>query len=139
MGKQQDQVKLSGFDYQLIQGELHDDWKPPAARSHRWSHPKEVVFELTMPPGTTGKLKLHFVDGGLAGDVKQKLTVAGNFIGEYEGFIGTGKHVEVPITAANTREGKLRVSIEAVSKAACVSTVELLHPAPKNPPATSPQ
>ncbi|MBY0526851.1 MAG: serine/threonine protein kinase [Gemmataceae bacterium] len=128
-GKQQDQIKREGFDYKLIQGSHHDGWG--AVKSHCWHHGKELRFEVTVPPGTPGVLRLWFVDGD---DLKrkQRLVVQGVSRGEFQGFAFVGEQVDVRLSAADTSTGKIDVSLHNLNPAvnAVVSSIEFL-PTPR--------
>ncbi len=126
-GTRQDERVEQGYGYQLIQGTPFDGWPAAAAKVHAWTDPKQVRFEIKLPANTTGTLRLHFVDGD-ARDRKQKVLVAGKPLVDVEGFAGTGKSLEVPIAAADSRAGKVEVALQNLNPAttAAISTVEFI-------------
>ena len=66
--------------------------------------------ELTVPPGTTGTLRLLLLDS-MRGYRKERLVVQGKTIGEYANFGSPGKEVAVPISAKDAKSGKISLSI----------------------------
>jgi hypothetical protein len=130
-GKQQDELLSRGFGYKLLQGTAFDGWAKTATRTHCWYDARQVRFELSVPRGTTGMLRLLFVDAdGLKR--KQRAIVLGKVRGEFENFGGVGKTLEVALTAADTRAGKIEVTLENLNATAnaVVSAVEII-PAPR--------
>jgi hypothetical protein len=129
----QEAVKLPGYGYRLIQGNYFDSFPASAPRTYCW-FAKELRFEVTVPTGTAGTLRLHFVDGRNQG-LRQRLLVESVVIGDYEDFGGPGKYVEVPIAAADTADGKFEVVIQRLpggtnSPGALVSLVEFMEGKP---------
>src|SRR5207302_10460906 len=103
-GKQQDEVALPGFACKLLQGGPFDGWPAGAARRHCWQDPKAVRFEVTVPKGTAGTLRLQFVDGDAKGR-RQQVTVQGKARGRVEGFTGPGKTLDRVLTPAEVAAG----------------------------------
>jgi hypothetical protein len=127
----QDEVISQGFGYKLVQGASFDGWAKTATRTHCWYDAKLLRFELSVPPGKPVTVRLLFVDGdGLKR--KQRVVLQGMRRGDFEGFGGPGKKLEVALTAADTRAGKIEVVVENLNPAAnaVVSTVELIPAAP---------
>jgi tRNA A-37 threonylcarbamoyl transferase component Bud32 len=117
------------YSYQLMQGAPWDSWPVvPPAKSYCWFDSNTLQFELRMPPRTVGILRLYFFDGD-ANLRRQRLTVQGRNQGVFKEFATAEKIVEVPISAEDTRLGRIEVKIENVSPAAncVVSTVEFLE------------
>jgi hypothetical protein len=132
-GKQQDELLEKGFGYRLLQGEPLDGWPAGVGSTHRWQDPKEVRFELTMPPKTGGTLRLHFVDGD-GQKRRQRVVVQGKPRGDVEGFDGPGKTLEVALSPAEVAGGRVEVAVRNLNPggSAAVSAVELVpaRPAP---------
>jgi hypothetical protein len=126
-GKQQDELLDKGFGYKLLQGQPLDGWPAGAGRGHRWQDPKEVRFELTLPPKTGGTLRLYLVDGENQ-KRRQRVVVGGKPRGDVEGFGGPGKTLEVSLTAAEVAGGRVEVSVRNLNPggSAVVSTVEFV-------------
>jgi serine/threonine-protein kinase len=117
------------YGYQLTQGAPWDLWRvTPPAKSYCWFSSTELHFQLKVPPRTPGVLRLTFFDGD-SNRRKQRLTVQGRDQGVFTDFSVAEKIVEVPISADDTRLGRIDVKIENVSSAAncVVSTVEFLE------------
>lgn len=116
----QTEVLERGYGYQLLQGELHDGWGAPAAKSHAWHSGGEVRFLLRLPPGTTGKLRMHFVcDNNTR---KHRVQIQGKQVGEeISMYAGQGKWVDVPI-GSELRAGTVEVTLRGHFPA--VSTIE---------------
>jgi hypothetical protein len=126
-GKQQDELIFPKFGYKLVKGGSFAGWPKGEVKTHCWYDPKEVRFELVVPPRTTGTLRLFFVDGGDA-KRKQRISVQGKARGDLASFAGPGKKLEVLLTAAEVISGKVDVSVENLNLAAnaVVSTVEFI-------------
>jgi serine/threonine protein kinase len=128
MGKQQEEVMLPGYGYELLQGKIWDDWAPPATTSYAWYDDACLVFRLKVPPGEGGTLRLRFVDGDQQ-NRKQRLLIGGKRFSEIEDFGGAGKQLEVPVSSRDTKDGTIDVAIENLTPGrlnAVVSVVELL-------------
>jgi len=125
-GKEQDQTKKRGYDYKLLQGEAFDGWDGNAAvKSHCWADAKEVRFEVTLPPGTPGVLRLWFVDGDKM-KRKQRLIVQGTPRGDFDNFEFVGTRTDIKLSAADTNKGKIEVTIQNLNPAinAVISALE---------------
>jgi hypothetical protein len=126
-GKQQDDIVSRGYGYKLVRGTAFDGWPAAAAATHCWQDAQEVRFEVQVPPGTAGTLRLRLVDGD---DKKrrQKVSVQGKALGEFDNFAGPGKTVEAPVAAADVPGGKIEVVLQNLNPAAtaAVSAVEFL-------------
>lgn len=116
----------NGYGYKVNQAELHDEWPPPATKTHCWVHPQEIRFDVFVPKDSRGMMRLHFVDGS-AESRRQKLIVQGKEIGQYENFGGDGRRVDVLLTPAETRTGKIEVAIQNLKgdSNVVVSSVEI--------------
>jgi serine/threonine protein kinase len=124
----QTEVLQRGYGYQLVQGDLHDGWGPPVIKSHAWVHGDEVRFLLRVPTATTGVVRLHFVTESDAR--RQRLYLNGKPVGDViEKFGGGGKHVEVPLSFSDLRDGRAEIGIRNLvmpGSSAVVSTVEFV-------------
>jgi hypothetical protein len=116
-GKAQGERVAKGYGYKLQRGTAFDGWPRTASRSYAWVDARAVTFELTLPPGTPGTLRLVFVNGDNRRR-KQKVTVQGKDRGVIENFAGAGKELEVTLMAADTKTGKVAVSVTALNPAA---------------------
>src|SRR5581483_2681545 len=74
MGKDQDTKALKGYAYKLVQGTAFDGWPASSGKTHAWTDPKLVRFEIAVPAEKLGTLRLHFVDGDNSKRL-QKVTV----------------------------------------------------------------
>jgi hypothetical protein len=126
-GKLQDELVLKGYGYKLLQGAAFAGWPKTAARTYCWYDARLLRFEVTVPPATAGILRLHLVDGDNL-QRKEKVTVQGQPRGDFEAFGGAGKKLDVALTAADTRVGKIDVVLQNLNPAvnAVVSTVEFI-------------
>jgi hypothetical protein len=133
-GKNQEELISKGYGYSLLQGSLFDAWAKTAGKTHAWVDAKEVRFELAVPPGTAGTLRLFFVDGD-SRKRKLRVTVQAKARGDVEGFGMAGKKWEIKLTAADTKAGKVEVMVQTLNPAASavLSTLEFI-PAPTEPP-----
>lgn len=129
-GAQQDEVVGSGHGSKLLQGTPFDGWPAGAGASHAWIDPKAVRFEVTLPPGSAGTLRLLFVDGDNL-KRKQKLTVQGKAISDVDAFGGAGKIVDVPVSKDDSKSGKIEVTVQNLNPtgSAAISSV-VFTPAP---------
>lgn len=114
------EVLQPGYGWQLLEGTWHDGWSPPTAKSHCWHHAAQVRFQLRLPPGTTGKLRMHFVcDNNTR---KHRVLVQGKPVGdEVSMYGGPGKWVDIPI-GSEFRGATLEVTL--VGHHPAVSTIE---------------
>jgi serine/threonine-protein kinase len=112
-----------GYDFRLVQGSHYTGWNHPL-RTHCWHDAVELRFHIVLPPGTPGTLRLFCLDADAAGR-KQKIMVAGKLVAEIEKFNNDGKLIEATLSAEQTRDGKIEVSIQNLgSTNAVISTVE---------------
>jgi hypothetical protein len=126
-GKEQEVLVGKGYGYKLVQGTAVDDWPKTAGKTHRWQDAKQLRLELQLPPGTAGTLRLHLVEGdGVAR--REKVTIRGRSVGEFTGFGTTGRAVEIAVTMADSKDGKVEVALENLlpSGTAVVSAIEFL-------------
>jgi len=129
-GDKQKELAKSGYDCRLTQGFNFDGWGG-ALKSHCWADPKEVRFEVTVPPGTAGGLRMLLLDGDTK-TRKQSLMVQGKPIGSYEKFNNAGELITVPLSAEETRTGKIEVVLRNLGPInAVISTVEFLPARPR--------
>jgi hypothetical protein len=124
-GKQQDELVTAGYGYKLIQGTSLSNWPQTAAKTHCWQDPKELTFEVTLPAGTPGTLRLFFVDGD---EQKRRaiFTVQGKEVGRVSMVGRQGQLVDVPIATGDTKDGKIAVVLKNLNPtgSAVVSTIE---------------
>lgn len=122
---QQDEVVGNGYTYKLVQGTPFDGWPAAAGKTHCWLDAKTVTFEVNVPPGTPGTLRLLFVDGDDQ-KRKQKLTVSGKPIADFDAFAIAGKFAVITLTKEETKSGKIEISLTNLNPTgnAVVSTIE---------------
>lgn len=114
-----------GYGVELLQVSKHDGWAPKFPRSYCWYHDPELKFKLQIPEGTTGTLRMLFVDGN-GSERRQRIVVEGREIADIEAF-GAGVTVAVPIRSADTADGTIEVTvIKQGALNAAVSVVEFL-------------
>lgn len=129
-GTQQDEVVANGYAYRLVQGTPFDGWPTAGGKTHAWLDAKAVVFEVTVPPGMAGTLRLLFVDGDKQ-NRKHKLTVGGKPIADFDQFTTAGKFAVLTLSKEDAKSGKIEVSLTNLNpmSSAAVSLVEFI-PAP---------
>ncbi len=127
-GKAQYQTLGPGFGYKLVQGTNVDSGK-----SHAWSDAKEVRFEVTLPPGAWGTLRLEFVDADRK-QRSQKISVQAKVREETKEFAG-GKKLDVILFPDDVKTGKIEVAVQNLNPAstAVVSAVAF-YPVPGGKP-----
>jgi hypothetical protein len=127
MGKLQDEVIARGYGYKLLQGTPFNGWAATATKTHCWYDAKLVRFEVTVPAGTAGTLRLLFVDGDNL-KRKQRVTVLGKVRGDFEAFGGPGKKLELALTPMDTKPGKIDLTLQNLNPAAnaVISTIEFV-------------
>ncbi len=117
-----------GFSYRLLRGTRWASWPATAGKRYCWYDGREVRFEVTVPPGTSGVLRLLLVDG-LGWKRQEKVIVQDRPRGTHE-LTPTGTAVEVVLTAAETSKGKIEVVLQDTLNGprsyAMVSQVEFL-------------
>jgi hypothetical protein len=102
-----------GWDFRLVEAQPIND---SIARIEGWpsgswrSIGGLLEAQLLCPKRTSGTLKLFLLDGDKAGR-KENVTVAGRLIGEYAN-LEKGKWVEAPISAADSAEGVIPITIK---------------------------
>lgn len=126
-GKAQEAKLDKGYGYKLVQGKPSEGWPAPAARSHAWMDPKQVKFEISVPAEMPGVLRLHLVDGDATGR-RLKIVIQGRGLPEVKEFKGDGKWLELPLSSAETKAGKIEVVIETLDpkQSAVVSGAEFV-------------
>ncbi|MCI0459955.1 MAG: hypothetical protein L0Z62_23640 [Gemmataceae bacterium] len=130
-GKQDGRVE-KGYGYQLLQGMSFDGWPDSAACKHCWQDPKLLRFELTLPEGTGGTLRLYCVDGD-GKKRKQTVSVQGKARGTVEAFEGIGTILEIILPAAEVPSGRVEVTVQPLppGTTAVVSGIEFVPSAKK--------
>ena len=129
---EQSDVIVKGYNWRLDSAEISENWGAAnSVKPHVWQHQDRIVFRLRMPPGTAGKLRMLLNDPDKAnGGRKVKLLIDDKaVINEFAGYDGPkGKWAEYNLTAADTKTGEVRVTLENLNKAtkATVSTIEFL-------------
>jgi len=126
-GKLQEAKVGKGYGFKLIQGKPIDGWPATVAKPHAWIDPKLVRCEISLPAETPGLVRLHLVDGDAVGR-KCKVTIQGRPLPSVEGFGGPGKRVELSLSSAETKMGKIEIAIESLDPktSAVVSTIEFV-------------
>lgn len=126
-GKEQADVVSPGYAYKLARGTAFDGWPASAAATHCWQDPQEVRFEVQVPDGVGGTLRLRLVDGD-GQKRREKVTVQGKALGEFDNLGAAGKTVEAAVAAADVKGGKIEVVLQNLNPAgtAVVSTVEFV-------------
>ena len=116
-----------GFSYRRIQADHFDGWPPTGLKTYCWFHGQRMQFEISVPPGTGGFLRLFCYDADSA-QRKQRVRVAqANFSEEIEKFNGAGKTIELHLTPQQLKDGKIDVTIDNLGPVnAVISTVEFL-------------
>ncbi len=133
-GKKEVDVRAQGYDCRLIQGFRFDGWPGTALRTHCWTDNKQLRFEVTVPSGKEGVLSLWLVDGDNIGR-KERISVQGRMIGEYSGFGPLGVEVTAPLSAEDTRSGKVNVSVTNLGPATTTAVVSTVAFTPQAIPA----
>jgi serine/threonine-protein kinase len=129
-GRRQGEVRLQSpqYSYTILAGKPWDNWRvEPPKKSYCWFGNNLLHFEVRVPPRTAGVLRLTFFDGD-SNQRAQRLTVQGRERGEFRDFFLAEKVIDVPLTADDTRAGRIDVKIERLGTAnAVVSAVEFLE------------
>ncbi|MBL8797569.1 MAG: serine/threonine protein kinase [Planctomycetia bacterium] len=116
-----------GYSIRRISGETYSDWPLTALKSHCWYHSSQVQFEITVPPGTGGFLRLLCFDADNAGRKERVRVAQANFTQEIENFGGEGKLIELHLTPQQLKDGKIEVAIDNLGPVnAVISRVEFL-------------
>ena len=102
----------NGWDFVLKKGYAFCGWPWATEVNHCWADFDSVEFDVICPKGASGTLKLFIIDGdNFLGGRKQSITAAGKLIGEHENF-QSGRWVEIPISAADTADGRIPVVVK---------------------------
>lgn len=126
-GTQEVERAQNGYSYRRIQGDNFDAWPETALRTHCWFHDKQVQFEVTVPPGASGYLRLLCYDPDSEQRKQRVRIVQAGFSEEFEKFGGMGKVIELHLTAQQLQGGKIEVIIDNLGPVnAVISTVEFL-------------
>jgi hypothetical protein len=126
-GTRQDEAIWRGFGYKATRATVWDGWPASAPRTHCWVDQEKLEFQVKVPPGTPGLLRLYFLDADNTGR-KQRLFVQGKDQGEFAKFAGAGQWAKVKLTPADTKSGTVDVVIQNLNPAtfAVVSTIEFV-------------
>lgn len=99
-----------GWDFQFKHGYgyyAYNGWSTQV--NYCWADYDSLQFDITCPKQSAGTLKLFIIDGdNFQGGRKESISVSGKLIGEYENF-QTGQWIDVPITASDTKAGRISV------------------------------
>jgi len=96
-----------GWDFVFRKGYAFSGW--PTEVNHCWADYDALEFDIICPAGAAGTVRLFLLDGdNFAGGRRQSVSVAGRLVGEYPDF-QAGRWIEVPVSAADTAEGRLPV------------------------------
>jgi hypothetical protein len=126
-GKQELERGQPGFTYRRIQGDLFDDWAPTGLKTHCWYNGQRLQFQIDVPPGTGGFLRLFCYDADSAQRKQRVEVVQAKYAEEIEKFNGAGKTIELHLTPQQLKDGKIDVTIDNLGPVnAVISTVEFL-------------
>ena len=103
-----------GYAFELVQGDRRNTWPKTCPLNHCWYHDNKIVFNIRVPKQQTGTLRLTFVAGSHP-DRKQKYAVEGKHTGMLSAF-AAGRNVDVPISAADSADGRVHVEITPTSR-----------------------
>jgi hypothetical protein len=118
-GSQQTEVAWPGYGYKLLHGGLHEGWTTTKT-SHCWHHDKEVRFRITLPPGTSGQLRLFFTCDN---DTRRhRTTVQSRVIGDVDHY-KSGKWHETQVVATG-KDGAVEVLLQGHYPA--IGTIEFI-------------
>jgi hypothetical protein len=82
----------------------------PAAVYHARASEKQVEIELKVPAGAAGKVRVFIIDADkFKGGRKEAISIAGKEVGAFDNFVA-GKWIEQPLTADDTRSGKVIIT-----------------------------
>jgi hypothetical protein len=126
-GKDQSDAVSRGYGYKLLRGTPFDGWPATAAATYCWQDAQEVRFEVQVPDGVGGTLRLRLLDGD-GQKRREKVSVGGKALGDFDGFAGAGKTVEAAVAAAEVKGGKIEVVVQNLNPAgtAVISMVEFV-------------
>ena len=129
-GKEQEAKLEKGYAYKLIQGAPGE--MKAGFNKDVWADPKVIRFELSVPPETPGLVRLYFLNGDSVSR-QQQITVQGRAFPPFDGFGGGGKRYSFPLGPAETKMGKIEVTIQNMlpTGTAVVSTVEFIPILPR--------
>jgi len=126
-GKQELERAQPGYGIRRIQGDLFDGWSPAGLKTHCWFNGQRLQFEITVPPGTGGFLRLFCYDADSAQRKQRVEVVQAKYAEEIEKFNGAGKTIELHLTPQQLKDGKIDVTIDNLGPVnAVISTVEFL-------------
>lgn len=126
-GKQEMELAQPGYSIRRIQGDRFDDWSPAGLKTHCWYHGQRLQFEITVPPGTGGFLRLFCYDADTAQRKQRVEVVQAKYAEEIAKFNGAGKTIELHLTPQQLKDGKIDVTIDNLGPVnAVISTVEFL-------------
>jgi hypothetical protein len=113
-----------GFAAEVKAGYAYAGWDLPVY--HCRADENEVQIELSVPPGTAGKLRLFVIDPDrFQGGRKQTVHVAGKALGAVEDF-AQGRWLECEVSPEQTKNGKVLIQATNTLKGAnaVISIVE---------------
>lgn len=103
--------QAEGFGYS-VEGTIYR-WDETTAVWYRDKDP--LLLHVRVPAGATGVLALYLAAGGRA----EKIALDGNLVGTFSDF-GGGMWVPLPVSAAESADGSLEVTVELVAGANAV-------------------
>jgi hypothetical protein len=109
-GRPKQEILLAepGFSAKCPQGFAWSGW--PADVYHARADNQQVQIELSVPPGSAGKVRVFIIDPDeFQGGRQETLAIAGKNAGTFDKFVD-GKWIERPLTADDTRTGKITVT-----------------------------
>lgn len=108
----EDEFLADGWDFVLRRGYSFQGHPWTTKINHCWADPESLEFDIVCPKRSAGTLKLYILDGdNFRGGRKQSVSVCGRLIGEYSDF-QQGKWLEVPISQADTDQGRIPVVVK---------------------------
>ncbi|MBI2302911.1 MAG: hypothetical protein HYU66_28730, partial [Armatimonadetes bacterium] len=99
-------TRADGFGYEVVSGAT---WRDTVGSA--WHHGGNLVVRATVPKGFTGRLYAHFSDWNNLGRVAE-VSFEGRELGTLDEYNGPGKWVAVPITAADSADGKIEIAAQ---------------------------
>ena len=97
-----------GYAAEAKEGFAWTGWPGPVY--HARANEKQVEIELKVPAGVAGKVRVFIIDADkFKGGRKETLSIAGKEVGAFDNFVA-GKWIEQPLTADDTRSGKVTIT-----------------------------
>ena len=97
-----------GYAAECPQGFAWANWTGPVYYAR--ADDKQVQIDLKVPAGAVGKVRVFILDPDKhQGGRKETIHIAGKEVGTFDNF-GAGKWIEQPLTADDTRDGKVTIT-----------------------------